>query len=63
MLLTPMLVSPHAKLVAPGIYQLTDGVPIHQAIIPLPLMDYEKRMIVEAEMQEWAARRFDREES
>jgi len=62
-MLTPMLVSPHVKLVAPGIYQLADGIPIHQAIIPLPLMDYEKRMIIEGEMQEWAARRFDREES
>ena len=62
-MLTPMLVSPHAKLVAPGIYQLPDGVPIHQAIIPLPLMDYEKRMIMEAEMQKWAALRFDRKES
>ena len=63
MILTPMFVSPHAKLIAPGIYQLPDGLPIHQAIIPLPLMDYEKRMSMEEEMQEWAARRFDREET
>ena len=62
-MLTLMLVSPHAKLIAPGIYQLPDGLPVHQAIIPLPLMDYEKRMIMEAEMQEWAALRFDRKES